>query len=224
MSEPGKDSHQLRAEELFVEWFGECSRNDETATSEIYAQEIAAVAAHFRLIAAREYLDGRAARAQEIISKDAEIASLRAETERLNEKFSCGHRKADWDNSYDDCMACKLKEQADSYDNLPHEVIECHDKIEELQAELREWETIIGTNADPLWVTAQAIKKERDTSKSENEKLKANFVSQSQQAEAWQDVVHELEKLQPGFLLAPFTGLECAVQAIRNLRRLKPSE
>ncbi len=55
---------------------------------------------------------------------------------KLNERFACGHRKVDWDDSYGECVFCKIKQQADDYDRLPHEVFECHDRIDELEAVL----------------------------------------------------------------------------------------
>lgn len=58
------------------------------------------------------------------------------ENERLNNKFACGHRKIDWDDSYGECVFCKIKAQANDYESLPHDVIACHDKIEELQSDL----------------------------------------------------------------------------------------
>ncbi len=58
------------------------------------------------------------------------------EIERLNKRFPCGHRIVDWDDSYGECVVCKIKQQADAYDNLPHTVFECHDKIEELQQDI----------------------------------------------------------------------------------------
>src|SRR3990167_6432257 len=57
--------------------------------------------------------------------------AMGAEIERLNERFPCGHRKIDWDDSYCECVACKIKQMADDYDRLPHTVFECHDEIAE---------------------------------------------------------------------------------------------
>ena len=65
-----------------------------------------------------------------------EIDSLRAQLAKLEEKFPCGHRKVDWDDSYGECVACHFIEMAGDYDRLPHTVIECHDKIEGLQYDL----------------------------------------------------------------------------------------
>jgi len=66
---------------------------------------------------------------------------------KLNERFACGHRKVDWDDSYGECVFCKTKQQADDYDNLPHEVFQCHDRIEELEATIREQGDMIVSTA-----------------------------------------------------------------------------
>jgi hypothetical protein len=64
-----------------------------------------------------------------------QVDEIRAEVARLNNKFPCGHRIIDWDDSYGGCAFCIIQQQAFDYDKLPHEVIECHDKIEQLEAE-----------------------------------------------------------------------------------------
>lgn len=64
----------------------------------------------------------------------AEIAKLKAEKKRLNERFPCGHRKIDWDDSYGECVACKIKEQASDYDKLPLDIVGCHDELEAAEA------------------------------------------------------------------------------------------
>ena len=41
-----------------------------------------------------------------ITVNNRELAALREENERVNERFPCGHRKLDWDDSYGGCVAC----------------------------------------------------------------------------------------------------------------------
>jgi hypothetical protein len=65
-----------------------------------------------------------------------EMYEMDVHLERLNKRFDCGHRIVDWDDSYGECVVCKIKKRADDYENLPRTVIECHDKIEELQEEI----------------------------------------------------------------------------------------
>jgi hypothetical protein len=62
-------------------------------------------------------------------NKDVELA-------KLKELFPCGHRKLDWDDGYGECVFCKIKQRADDYERLPRDVLACHDRIEELEAEL----------------------------------------------------------------------------------------
>ena len=64
-----------------------------------------------------------------------EIANLKAEKLAVVERMACGHRKIDWDNTYGECVFCQIREQANDYEELPCEVVECHDRIEALIAE-----------------------------------------------------------------------------------------
>jgi uncharacterized small protein (DUF1192 family) len=69
-----------------------------------------------------------------VLQAAADIAQLKDEIAKLNNKLPCGHRLVDWDDSYGGCAFCAIQQQAFAYDKLPHEVIECHDKIEELES------------------------------------------------------------------------------------------
>ena len=66
------------------------------------------------------------------------VRDFHAKLAELNKKFSCGHRAVDWDDSYGNCIVCGFKQMAHDYDKLPHDVVDCHDQIEELQAQLAE--------------------------------------------------------------------------------------
>jgi len=61
---------------------------------------------------------------------------LTVERDAVEKRLSCGHRFVDWDDSYGDCAFCMIQQQAFDYDKLPHSVIECHDKIEELESQV----------------------------------------------------------------------------------------
>ena len=73
---------------------------------------------------------------------------LTADLVSINEKFPCGHRKDDWDDSYGGCALCPMREMAFDYDQLPHEVVECHDEIERLKAELGEIKAVPRDSVD----------------------------------------------------------------------------
>jgi hypothetical protein len=61
----------------------------------------------------------------------------------LDELLACGHRKVDALDSYGECVFCKFKARAADYDRLPLDVIGCHDRIEELEAQLEEANTAL---------------------------------------------------------------------------------
>jgi len=48
---------------------------------------------------------------------EEDIRELGAKIKKLEEKFPCGHRRLDWDDSYGNCVVCSLKEDADKYDD-----------------------------------------------------------------------------------------------------------
>jgi len=59
-----------------------------------------------------------------------------ARIKEFEKKFTCGHRKIDWDDSYGNCVVCTLKEYADKYDDqlgLELKVKELEDAINNAQ-------------------------------------------------------------------------------------------
>jgi len=53
-----------------------------------------------------------------MLAKQCDAArEAEAKVKELENKFPCGHRKVDWDDSYGNCVACQLKEYADKYDD-----------------------------------------------------------------------------------------------------------
>lgn len=44
------------------------------------------------------------------------LAEFVAERDKLDQRFPCGHRIVDWDNSYGDCAACLRMEVADRHE------------------------------------------------------------------------------------------------------------
>ena len=57
---------------------------------------------------------------------------------KLELRFACGHRRADWDNSYGDCIACGFKRDAEILDALPEERDAEIDLAEQLATVTRE--------------------------------------------------------------------------------------
>lgn len=60
---------------------------------------------------------------------------------KLNDKFPCGHRKIDWDDSYGECVACVKSKVANEYDSLPLDIVDCHDEIKQLKTEIEALKT-----------------------------------------------------------------------------------
>jgi uncharacterized coiled-coil DUF342 family protein len=65
-----------------------------------------------------------------------DILTLLQDIDELNKRFPCGHRMIDWNDSYGDCAACVTRQMAVDYDKLPLAVVECHDKIDEIERQL----------------------------------------------------------------------------------------
>lgn len=50
-------------------------------------------------------------------AKRVSINELSLALQKSEERFPCNHRRIDWDDSYGECVACRLKEYADKYDD-----------------------------------------------------------------------------------------------------------
>lgn len=93
-------------------------------------------------------------------------ATYREAVERVVEfeqKFPCGHRKIDWDDSYGECVACKIHERADDYEKLPLTIIECHDQIAELEQELGVGRELVAAQLKAIEIVESQLAAERQS-------------------------------------------------------------
>ncbi len=77
-----------------------------------------------------ERADGKVA-----VLKDALKETMNEQGARileLEDKFPCGHRKIDWDDSYGECVACRMKEYADKFDDQVGVQIKLEEEIKRL--------------------------------------------------------------------------------------------
>lgn len=98
---------------------------------------------------------------------DATVSALREEAERLSATFPCGHRIADWDNSYGTCSLCPMltlahsaDEEGHENDRLREEVESARETIKSLNRRAQLWRPLPPHPKDELPLTSSDTGKE----------------------------------------------------------------
>lgn len=120
---------------------------------------------------------------------EAEIARLEGELATLKEKFPCGHRRVDWDDSYGNCVACTLQEYADKYDHqlgveielaalkenlndYEHQLVEAGMEVSTLRNELADLKERFSAKCQDILQTEEAWKQSRADNAALKERVK----------------------------------------------------
>lgn len=90
------------------------------------------------------------------------IDEIRRERDRLAEKLSCGHRKADWDDSYGGCVACSAIDAMHKIDAVEKERDELRARVKELDLNLGNILAVIHGDGGHYYVRHGAEKATRD--------------------------------------------------------------
>lgn len=143
MTDPKSDGLRRYAGMRVLDDHGEC-----IAEVDMYdASDVDALRARHAVEVAKLEQDNKELREDAVSA----IAEVRGEITKLNERFPCGHRKADLDDSYGRCVACTAIAAMHESDGKDA-------RIAELESLYRELETAINDGHDHLIIAVKALR------------------------------------------------------------------